>query len=557
MEAAMKKIVIAIAALIVAGIAYYVWQGAKQTEPQQASVAPAAPAPAAPAPKPAGEQVFHRGNGAEPETINPHKSTGVTEANIEADIFEGLTTYAPNGDIIPGAAESWEISDDGKTYTFKLRQNAKWSNGDPVTAADFVFGLQDAVNPETAADYAPILDVIVNAAAIRKTEEKDMSKLGATAVDDHTLKIELTGPTPYFLGLLRHPIAYPVHKATVEKFKDDWTKPGNIVSNGAYQLTEWTPQASLTYVKNPNYWDAANVKVDKVVMYPTEDLAEELKRFKAGELHATYDAPSEQIPDLEANFADEFKNTPYLGTYYYVVNLTREPLGAQIDLRKALSLAVDRETLVSKITQGGEAPAYSWLPPMTNYKQAFVDFKDMPQAQRLEEAKALLAKHGYTKENPLKVELLYNTSENHKKIAVAVQSMWKQLGVEATLRNEEWKVYLETRDKKQFDVARAAWIADYDDPINFADMFLSDAGERNDAGYNNPKYDELVKATGTETDAAKRMQMFHDAEQLFLNDNAMIPIYHYTSQHMVSKKVAGWEYNILDFHLARFISISE
>ncbi|WP_374655876.1 peptide ABC transporter substrate-binding protein [Dongia sp.] len=503
------------------------------------------------------EMVFHRGNGAEPETINPHKSTGVTEANIEADIFEGLTTYAPNGDIIPGAAESWEISDDGKTYTFHLRQNAKWSNGDPVTAADFVFGFQDAVNPETAADYAPILDVIVNAVAIRKGEEKDFSKLGAEAVDDHTLKISLTGPTPYFLGLLRHPISYPVHKATVEKFKDDWTKPGNIVSNGAYQLTEWTPQASLTYVKNPNYWDATNVKIDKVVMYPTEDLAEELKRFKAGELHATYDAPSEQIPDLEANFADEFKNTPYLGTYYYVVNLTREPLGAQPELRKALSLAVNREVLVSKITQGGEAPAYSWVPPMTDYKQAFVDFKDMPQAQRLEEAKALLAKHGYTKENPLKVELLYNTSENHKKIAVAVQSMWKQVGVDATLRNEEWKVYLETRDKKQFDVARAAWIADYDDPINFLDMFLSDAGERNDAGYNNEKYDELVKATATETDPAKRMQMFHDAEQAFLNDNPMLPIYHYTSQHMVSKKVAGWEYNILDFHLARFISVAE
>jgi oligopeptide transport system substrate-binding protein len=503
------------------------------------------------------EMVFHRGNGAEPETINPHKSTGVTEANIEADIFEGLTTYAPNGDIIPGAAESWEISDDGKTYTFHLRKNAKWSNGDPVTAADFVFGFQDAVNPETAADYAPILDVIVNAAAIRKGEEKDFSKIGAEAVDDHTLKVTLTGPTPYFLGLLRHPISYPVHKATVEKFKDDWTKPGNIVSNGAYQLTEWTPQASLTYVKNPNYWDATNVKVDKVVMYPTEDLAEELKRFKAGELDVTYDAPSEQIPDLEANHADEFKNTPYLGTYYYVINLTKEPLGAQPDLRKALSLGVNREVLVSKITQGGEAPAYSWEPPMSNYKQAFVDFKDMPQKQRLEEAKKLLEKHGYNKSNPLKVELLYNTSENHKKIAVAVQSMWKQIGVDATLRNEEWKVYLETRDKKQFDVARAAWIADYDDPINFADMFLSDAGERNDAGYNNPKYDELVKATGTETDPAKRMQMFHDAEQIFLNDYAMIPIYHYTSQHMVSKKVAGWEYNILDFHLARFISLAE
>ncbi|MBL8709984.1 MAG: peptide ABC transporter substrate-binding protein [Rhodospirillaceae bacterium] len=503
------------------------------------------------------ETVFHRGNGTEPETINPHKSTGVTEANIEADLFEGLTSYGVNGELIPGAAESWEISDDGLVYTFKLRQNAKWSNGDPVTAADFVFGLQDAVNPATAADYAPILDVIVNAAAIRNEEEKDLSKLGVAALDDHTLQITLATPTPYFLGLLRHNISYPVHKATVEKFGDDWTKPGNMVSNGAYMLSEWTPQASLTYVKNPHYWGAADVKVDKVVMYPTEDLAEELKSFKAGELHVTYDVPSEQIPSLEKEYPDEFKNTPYLGTYYYVINLTREPLGAQPDLRKALSLAVNREILTEKITQGGEAPAYSWVPPMTDYTQAFVSFKDMPQADRTAMAKELLAKHGYGPDNPLKIELLYNTSENHKKIAVAVQSMWKQIGVEATLRNEEWKVYLETRDGKQFDVARAAWIADYDDPSNFLDMFLSNAGERNDAGYNNKTYDELFQKTTVETDPATRMKLFNEMEQAFLNDDPMIPIYHYTSQHMVSKKVAGWEYNILDFHLARYISITE
>ncbi|TDQ84044.1 oligopeptide transport system substrate-binding protein [Dongia mobilis] len=503
------------------------------------------------------EMVFHRGNGAEPETINPHKSTGVTEANIEADLFEGLTSYAANGELIPGVAESWEISDDGKTYTFKLRQNAKWSNGDPVTAADFVFGLQDAVNPNTAADYAPILDVIVNAQAIREDTEKDLSKLGVVALDDHTLQITLNGPTPYFLGLLRHPIAYPVHKATVETFGDDWTKPGNMVSNGAYMLTEWTPQASLTYVKNPHYWDAANVKVDKVVMYPTEDLAEELKSYKAGELHATYDVPSEQIKDLEANYADEFKNTLYLGTYYYVINLTKEPLGAQSDLRKALSLAINREILTEKITQGGEAPAYSWVPPMTGYSQAYVSFKDMPQDDRVALAKELLAKHGYGPDNPLNIELLYNTSENHKKIAVAAQSMWKAIGVNATLRNEEWKVYLETRDKKNFEVARAAWIADYDDPINFLDMFLSNAGERNDAGYNNKDYDELIAKTATETDPAARMKLFTEAEQLFLNDDPMIPIYHYTSQHMVSTKVSGWEANILDFHLARYISIAE
>jgi oligopeptide transport system substrate-binding protein len=503
------------------------------------------------------EMVFHRGNGAEPETINPHKSTGVTEANIEADLFEGLTSYAADGSLIPGAAEKWEISDDGKVYTFHLRKDAKWSNGDPVTAADFVFGLQDAVNPNTAADYAPILDVIVNAQAIREESEADISKLGAVALDDHTLQITLNTPTPYFLGLLRHPIAYPVHKATVEKFGDDWTKPGNMVSNGAYMLTEWTPQASLTYVKNPHYWDAANVKVDKVVMYPTEDLAEELKSYKAGELHATYDVPSEQIKDLEANYADEFKNTPYLGTYYYVINLTKEPLGAQPDLRKALSLAVNREILTDKITQGGEAPAYSWVPPMTDYSQAFVSFKDMKQDDRIAMAKELLAKHGYGPDNPLDIELLYNTSENHKKIAVAVQSMWKAIGVNATLRNEEWKVYLETRDKKNFEVARAAWIADYDDPINFLDMFLSNAGERNDAGYNNKAYDELIAKTATETDPAARMKLFTEAEQLFLNDDPMIPIYHYTSQHMVSKKVSGWEFNILDFHLARYISIAE
>lgn len=503
------------------------------------------------------EMVFHRGNGAEPETINPHKSTGVPEANIEADLFEGLTTYAADGAIIPGAAEKWEISDDGKVYTFHLRKDAKWSNGDPVTAADFVFGFQDALNPDTAADYATILYIIANATEINQGTEKDFSKLGAVALDDHTLQVTLTAPTPYFLGLLRHPIAYPVHKATVEKFGENWTKPENIVSNGAYKLIEWTPQASLTYVKNEHYWDAANVKVDKVVMYPTEDLAEELKRFKAGELHATYDAPSEQIPDLAANYPDEFKNTPYLGTYYYVINLTKEPLGAQADLRKALSLAVNREILVEKITQGGEAPAYSWVPQMTDYTQAFVSFKDMPQAERTAMAKELLAKHGYGPDNPLPVEILYNTSENHKKIAVAIQSMWKGVGVNATLRNEEWKVYLETRDKKQFEVARAAWIADYDDPMNFLDLFLSYAGERNDAGYDNKKFDELLQKSATETDPAARMKLLNEAEQLFLNDDPMIPIYHYTSQHMVSKKVAGWEYNILDFHLARFISIAE
>jgi oligopeptide transport system substrate-binding protein len=504
------------------------------------------------------ESVLHRGNGAEPETIDPHKSTGVTENNIENDLFEGLTGFAANGELIPGAAEKWEISDDGKTYTFTLRQDAKWSNGDPVTAADFVYSFQRAVNPATASDYAPILDPIVNAGPIRKGEQTDLNSLGVSADGDHKLIVKLDNATPYFLGLLRHNIAFPVHKATVDKFGEDWTKPGNMVSNGAFMLSEWTPQASLTVVKNPNFHDAANVKLDKIVFYPTEDIAEELKRYRAGELHITYDAPSDQIKWLEENMKDEFHNTPYLGTYYYVVNLTREPLGKQKELREALALAINREILTDKITQGGELPAYSWVPPnMPGYEMQFVSFKDMPQEERTAKAKEILSAAGYGPDNPLKVELLYNTSENHKKIAVAIQSMWKQVGVEAALNNQEWKVYLETRDKKDFQVARAAWIGDYDDPINFLDMFLSDAGERNDAGYNNPEYDKLIKGSAAISDPAARMKALADAERIFLGELPMIPIYHYTSQHMISPKVAGWEFNILDIHPGRWLALKE
>jgi oligopeptide transport system substrate-binding protein len=440
------------------------------------------------------EMVFHRGNGAEPETIDPQKSTGITEANIEYELFEGLTTFDAKGDVVPGAAESWDISDDGKTYTFHLRKDGKWSNGDPVTANDFAYAFRRLVDPVTASDYAFMIDMVENAAAIRNGEEKDVSKLGVAALDDHTFQVKLTDPTPYFLGLLRHNSILPVHQATIEAHPEDWTRPGNLISNGAFVLSEWTPQASLTMVKNPNFHDAANVKLDKIVMYPTEDIAEELKRYQAGELHVTYDAPSDQIPWLEANMASEFKNTPYLGTYYYVVNLTREPLGSSLELRQALAMAIDREILTEKITQGGELPAYSWVPPgLIGYEQARVTWSDMPMPARVERAKELIAKAGYGPDKPLDVEILYNTSENHKKIAIAIQSMWKQIGVNATLTNQEWKVYLETRDKKEFQVARAGWIGDYADPMTFDTLFLSDTGESNDAGYNNATYDKLVK----------------------------------------------------------------
>ena len=568
----MKKVWIAIAAVVVIVAGYFIYQNNQpapmpdtaqteqpeapaQTTEQPATAQPTQTQEAAKTPEaPAAEQVLHRGNGAEPETMDPQKSTGVTEANIQYEMFEGLTTYTPDGQVTPGAAEKWEVSDDGKTYTFHLR-DAKWSNGDPVTAADFVYSFQRLVDPAIAADYAPIADPIVNAEKIRKGEEKDLTKLGVKAVDDKTFQVTLEKAAPYFLGLIRHNTFLPVHKATVEKFGQDWTKPGNIVGNGAFTMQEWTPQASITLVKNPNFHDAANVKLEKIVYYPTEDISEEFKRYRNGELHVTYEVPSDQIGYIEANLKDEYEAKPYLGTYYYVVNATREN-GAKKEVREALALAIDRETIADKVTGGSFLPAYSWVPPGTpDYATQYVSFKDMPMAERVAKAKELLAGAGFTPEKPLKLEILYNTSENHKKIAVAIQDMWKQVGVDATLNNQEWQVYLDTRDNKAFDVARAAWIGDYADPITFLDLFLSDAGVRNDAGYNNAEFDKLVKDSFGISDPKARMTSLEKAEQMFLADLPIIPILHYKTKHMVSKKVAGWAYNNLDFHLGRYMSI--
>ncbi len=502
------------------------------------------------------ETVLRRGNGAEPETLDPHKSTGVTENVIENDLFEGLVTFSPDGKYVPGVATSWDISDDGKVYTFHLRGDAKWSNGDAVTADDFVYSFRRAVDPTTASDYAPILSPIVNADAII-AGKAEVASLGVAAPDAATVTITLNAPTPYLIGLLAHNISFPVHQATVEKFGDQWTRPGNMVSNGAFMMADWVPQSQVTVVKNPNFHGAAEVKLDKIIYYPTEDLQEELKRYRAGELDITYDVPSEQVKWLEENMASEFNNTPYLGTYYYVINLTKEPLGKQAGIRKALSLALNREILTDKITQAGELPAYSWVPPnIEGYQQQFTDFKDMPQDQRMAEAKKLLADAGYGPDHPLELELLYNTSENHKKIAVAVASMWKPLGVDLKLTNQEWKVYLDTRDNKNFEIARAAWIGDYADPVNFLDMFLSDAGERNDAGYNNPKFDELLHQAAGTVDPSERLAELAKAEKIFLDNTAIIPIYHYTSQHMLSPKLTGWEFNILDIHLGRYMALS-
>lgn len=505
------------------------------------------------------ETVLHRGNGAEPETLDIHKMTGVPEAHIAKDLFEGLVAEAADGSIIPGVAETWTIGDDGLTYTFNLRGDAKWSNGEPLTASDVVYGIRRCLDPNTASEYAYLLYPIKNAEEFNGGAVTDPAEVGIEAVDDHTVRITLRAPTPYFLSVLVWGQASPAPQAVIEAKGDDWTKPGNMVGNGAYMLAEWVPQDHITLVKNPNFHDAANVAVDKVVFYPTEDIPAELQRYRAGELDTTYEVPSDQIPWIKENLPDEFRNSAYLGVYYYAFNLTQPPFKDNLNLRKALALAVDREILVDKITQAGEFPAYSWIPPgVLDYQNQPADWASLSQDERLAEAQKLYAEAGYGPDNPLEIEILYNTSENHKKIAVAIAGMWQQtLGVKATLRNEEWKVYLETRNQRQYQVVRAGWIGDYNDANTFLDLFMSDVGEINTPGYASEAYDAAVKGAGVEKDMAKRKTMLEEAERIFVADLPAIPIYHYTTKHMVKPYVDGWVDNILDYHPSRWLSLAQ
>jgi len=504
------------------------------------------------------EVVLNRGNGAEPESLDPSISTGVPESFIQMDIFEGLVHPGPDGTLRAGVAESWEVSQDGLTYTFKLRPNAVWSDGKPLIAQDFIYSWQRILDPATASNYAFILWPIRNAEAITKGEmPKD--KLAVEAIDEHTLKVTLKAPTAYFLQMLMHHAAYPVPGHVVEKFKAEWTRPGNIVSNGAYMVQEWVPQGHIKAVKNPKFRNAAEVQIDTVNYYPIEEYGTELKQFRAGELHATYDVPQEQIPWLEQNMAAQFHNSPYFGTYYYAINVTREPFKSNTKLRHALGMAIDRDILIKQITKGGELPAYGWVPPgVPGYEQSQVEWGSWDQKKRVAEAKKILAEAGFDKGNPLKVEILYNTNDNHKKIAIAIAGMWKQnLGVEATLRNEEWKVYLQSRNKKQFEVLRAAWIGDYVDPYSFLELLRGDIGEQNPAGYDNAKYDEATDKAANETDSKQRFALLSEAEKTLLADMPIIPIYFYTQQHIVSDAVKGWQDNLMDFHPTQYLRVEK
>ncbi len=501
-------------------------------------------------------QILHRGNGSEPQSLDPHKSEGVPSSNIQRDLYEGLISESPSGELVPGVAKSWTISADGLRYVFVLRRDAKWSNGDPVTASDFVYGWQRIVNPKTGSFYAQTLAPILNTEAIIQGK-KPVSTLGVKAINNYKLEVVLKGPTPYFPGLLTHSSTYPVHKKSVERHGDKFARVGNLIGNGPFVLTEWTVQSHILLTRNPLYWDSANTQLEQVYYYPIDNQASELKRYRAGELDIAESLPLSQIPWLRKNLADDLRISPYLGIYYLGYNLLRAPFKDNKKLRQALSMAIDREILTNKILKTGEAPAYSWVPPnVANYQQQEYAWKSWSKQKRIAMARVLFKEAGYDKDNPLSVEIRYNTSENHKKVAIVVASMWKKnLGVKTKLYNEEWKVFLANRKaKKVTEVFRAGWIADYNDAFSFAELMHSQHGV-NDSSYNNKVYDDILAQSSMESDLEKRKKLLQQAERILLDDYPMIPIYYYMSKHLVKPYVGGYEDNVMDHHYSKHLFI--
>jgi len=495
------------------------------------------------------EQELHRGNGEEPQTLDPHRAEGVPTGNILRDLYEGLTTTAPDGRIVPGAAGRWDISRDGMVYTFYLRGDGRWSNGDPVTAEDFVFSFRRSVDPETAGVYGRMLAPIENASSIL-AGEMTPETLGVEALNERTVQIRLDDPTPYFLGLLTHVSTYPVHAPSLQRFGNDFVLPGNLVSNGAYRLSEWVPRSRIVLEANPHYHGSDGVIIERVVFYPIEDENTEFQRFRAGDLHWTDQVPSTQFRWLSNNLPEALSVSPWFGTYFFAFNLTRPPFEENLALRKALNLAIDREILTDKVTQFGEIPTFTLVPDgLPDYAPPVPENAAWSQAEREQAARDLYLEAGYDESRPLEVELRYNTSENHRKIAVAVAAMWKQvLGVRTRLVNEEFRVFLQNRRlRRNTEAFRAGWIGDYQDAFTFLELFHSEHS-RNDAGYDNPRYDRLLEQIATERIAARRRNLMAEAERILLADQVVLPVYTYVTKRLVDPLLQGWEPNVMDFH---------
>jgi len=497
-------------------------------------------------------------NGGEPASIDPHRVSGDWENRIVGDYLEGLMTEDANAVPVLGQAESFDISEDGLVYTFTIRDDAVWSDGTPVTAADFEYAFKRLLDPALAADYAYLQYPILNAEAIN-AGEMDVDELGVVATGDKTLEITLENPTPYFLDALTHYTAYPVPMHLVEEFGEEWIDMENIASNGPYTPVEWIPNSYIRAVKSETYYAADSVSIDEVYYYSMDDISAALQRYRADEFDILTDFPADQLSLLEDQYPGEARVAPFLGLYYYVLNQNLPALEDQ-SVREALSMAINREIIGPDILGTGEIAAYGWVPPGTanyDFGEYRPDWADMEYGERVGMAVQMMEEAGYSDDNPLELQLRYNTNENHRRIAVAIAAMWEPLHVEVELFNSEVAVHYDALQENDFDgVGRAGWLMDYNDAINMLELLRSDI-IYNYGRWANEDFDALLRQSATMTDLEARAEVLREAETIAMSEVAALPIYYYVSKNVVDTNICGFLDNAKDIHRTRWLTIVE
>lgn len=494
------------------------------------------------------EKILLLGNGTELETIDPHIATGNPERQVTTAIFEGLIAYHPTDDYgdSPGAAVSWE-NENFTVWRFHLQAEGRWSDGKRVTAHDFVYSFQRMLTPELASDYAEMLYFMKNAEAFNKGELKDFSQVGVKALDDLTLEITLTGPTPYFTSVVKHPSWFPVPRHVIEKHGGmvdrfaQWTRPENIVNNGPFKLKEWRFNHILKVEPNPYYWDASKVKLHEIHYFPITNEGTEERAFRNGQLHATHTLPLDRIPYYRENRKDVFREVTQLSVYFYRFNTTRPPLD-NVKVRQALALSIDRESIIRNVLRGAQRPAVAYTPTSDKGYQG-------PNVMRFdpEKARRLLAEAGFPDGKGFpKFEILINTMEAHRLIAQAVQSMWREhLGIEVSVINQDWQVYLDSQRRMAFEICRGAWGGDYMDPMTFLSMWTKNHGN-NMSGWSNPRYEDLLRQSAQIGDQEQRFAVLKEAETLLMDEVPIIPVYWYARSTLLRPEVKHWRESLLD-----------
>jgi len=500
---------------------------------------------------------LRRGNGPEPETLDPQRARTDSAFNILRDLFEGLTAVGPDGGAVPAAAESWIVSADGLEYTFRLRDGLRWSNGEPVRASEFVAGMRRLVDPATASPYAQVFEPVMNAAAIVRGEQP-ADTLGVSAPDDRTVVIRLVNPAPYLLGLLAQPGTFPVHGPSLAQHGAEYARPGRLVSNGAFVLRDWVVGSQVVAERNRHYWNDKANRITHVHYLHHADTGTEFRQYRAGELDVTHVVPPQQFAWIKANLPGELHVSPQLSVYYYGFNLTQPPFKDNPELRRALSLVIDRERLTSAVTGRGEAPAYGWVPRgAANYTPQQFDYAATPYAERVAEARELYARAGYSAERPLKVDIRYNSGEEHNRLAVAIAAMWKEaLGIETTLYAEEFRALLQSiQARKDTQVFRSSWVGDYNDAYTFAQLLQTGFGI-NLTGYSSASYDGLLEQATRQGDPVQRRALLEEAERVMLADHPVLPIYFYVNKHLVKPYVSGWTDNVMNVQYSKDLALA-